>query len=307
MNIKNLQKKLRRELRVLSDKIRSREMLNLDEKKEAYSMPFNEFPPCEMCGNNSAIEKLITKDGRRIVACNNCGLWFTSPRIQETVWVNYLKKITNRSIRWTENRLKYGVALPCNVKYVRPGWRKRKTKLINALLEEVEQYLNRKIQRLHDVGCGAGFLLQVAQNKGIDATGNDLNAYACQVMKERLGLKVYNDSLLNLNFQENSIDVLVFKDYIEHTYHPLGDLKAAYRSLKPSGIIYIETFHTDCYAFDRLGKDWNMLFWNHVFHFSTKTLSHMIKKAGFTPLVIKSSYDDVIVKVFAAKPKLKVK
>ncbi len=175
-----------------------------DQQKDAIA-PFDEFPSCEICGGVSTSEILITKDGCHIVECNDCGLWFTRPRIKEEIWVEHLKRDTERSREFTENRLKYGVALSSNVKYSPPNWRKRRMKMENHIIDEIERHLGSKISRLHDVGCGVGFLLEAARSRGIEATGNDLNGYACRVMKERADLRVYNDILPDLPLQEQRL------------------------------------------------------------------------------------------------------
>jgi len=271
-----------------------------DHIREA-SAPFDEYPPCELCGSKSVKEVLITRDGRRIVECNNCELWFTSPRIDENTWVEYLKKDSERSIEYTENRLKYGVAHSRRVKYSPPNWRKLLMEKENQIIDDIQEYLGPQIRRLHDVGCGVGFLLETARNRGIEATGNDLNGYACKVMQGRLGLRVYNDMLPNLKIEEGSLDAIVFSDYIEHTYHPLQDLKAAHKLLCPGGVIWIETFHVDCHTFQRFKGDWSMLFWNHVFHFSIKTLKEMVAKAGFDIRYLKGDYNSSLALVIAKK------
>jgi SAM-dependent methyltransferase/transcription elongation factor Elf1 len=273
----------------------------LEDQRRDSIAPFDEYTPCEMCGGESVSEKIIAKDGSRIVECNKCGLWFTSPRIKETEWIDWLNAINERSIEFTENRLRYGVALPSNVKYSSPFWRESKRKIYNMLIDEIEKYFGEKIQSIHDVGCGVGSLLDVARARGIEVTGNDLNGYACKVMRERFGFTVYNDSLPNLDMKNSSVDAIVLRDYIEHTYHPLADLKASYKFLRTKGILYIETFKVDCAEFKRLGGDWNMLFWNHVFHFCTKTLTDMVQKAGFNIVYVKSRYEDSIIKIFARK------
>lgn len=262
---------------------------------------FDEYPPCEMCSSIAVSELFIADDGSRIVKCDECDLCFTSPRIAEIAWMDYLRQPSDRSVELTENRLQYGVALPSNVKYVPPFWRSRQDKLLNSILDSISKYSSDEVKRLHDVGCGVGFLLQAASERGIHTTGNELNGYACQVMNERLGLTVYNDILPDLQMTPESLDAVVMRDYIEHTYHPFADLTTAHKLLKPAGILYVETFHIDCEAFDKLGKSWNMLFWNHVFHFSTKTLTDMIIKSGFDILHVDSPYDKSLIKVFAQK------
>ena len=50
----------------------------------------------------------------------------------------------------------------------------------------MESYLGRKIGRLHDVGCGVGFLMETAKESGIEVTGNELNKYAC----DKINIKI---------------------------------------------------------------------------------------------------------------------
>lgn len=263
--------------------------------------PFDEYPPCEMCGSKRTAEKLVARDGSRIVECQRCGLWFTSPRIRESVWTNYLKEVTSRSIEFTENRLRYGAALSSNTKYALPDWYERRMKRENLVIEEMEEYLDKEIRHLHDVGCGVGYLLQAAQKRGIEATGNELNAYACQVMRERFGITVYNDNLPNILTAIGTQDAVVMNDYIEHTYHPLRDLQTAHSLLRQNGVLFVKTFHIDCRTFDRLGRDWNMLFWNHTYHFSTKTLSDIINKVGFKILDTKAGYENDLITIIAQR------
>ncbi len=268
---------------------------------------FDEHPSCAICSGQSVAEKLIAKDGNRIVECTECGLWFTSPRISESTWTDYLKSTTERSREFTENRLRYGVALSSNVKYTLPDWYENRIAKENVIIDQVEKHLGKKVESLHDVGCGVGYLLSAAQERGIEASGNDLNAYACQVMREKQGLTVFNDSLTDLDLSLESLDAVIMHDYIEHTYHPLEDLRTAHGFLSPGGIVHITTFHVDCRTFDRLGKDWNMLFWNHTYHFSTKTLSKMVTEAGFTDLDVTTSYETDLIAMTARKPLAPVK
>ena len=87
--------------------------------------PFDEYPPCEMCESISNTEILTTKDKSRIVKCNNCNLHFTSPRIKESVWLDFLKSEAQTLIEFSENRFKHGVALSANIKFVYPNWHEK--------------------------------------------------------------------------------------------------------------------------------------------------------------------------------------
>lgn len=262
---------------------------------------FDEYPSCELCGSRNNHEVFVCMDQNRIVECDSCGLWFTSPRIVEATWSAWLRQDSERSRIFTENRLTYGVGLPSNIRYAYPNWRAKRIEKERQTIKSLLPHVQGECKRLHDVGCGAGLLLSAAKEMGIDATGNDLNGYACKVMNERLGLKVFNATVSETGLPDGSIDTITMCDYIEHTYHPLADFQTAFRLLRPGGAIYVETFHLECRDFDRHGSSWNMLYWNHTFHFTCKTLSAMLEKAGFEIRKVICSADSNKIAIFAAK------
>lgn len=264
--------------------------------------PFDEYPACDLCGERDAVEQLTTKDGRCIVACTGCGLWYTSPRINEQIWNAWLRSPAKRNIEFTENRLRHGVALSVNTKYALPDWRERRERVDNAVIDRLEQAIGAPVKRLHDVGTGVGFLLQTASKRGIEASGNELNGYACKVMRERLGLMVWDVNLPDVPLASASLDAVVMRDYIEHTYHPFRDVQTAARLLRPGGGLYIHTFHIDSRPFANQRGDWNMLFWNHCHHFSEATLRHLVEAAGLIPEFVTTSYDDPMIELVARKP-----
>jgi 2-polyprenyl-3-methyl-5-hydroxy-6-metoxy-1,4-benzoquinol methylase len=271
-----------------------------DQKRDRIA-PFDDYPPCAICKGTISTEVMITYDGSRIVKCDQCGLWFTNPRISENKWYEHLMTDTVRSIDFTNNRINFGVALSGNIKYVPPYWRNRRARINKEILNAIQPHIMVK-ERLHDVGCGVGFLMQDAKKHGWkEVSGNELNSYSCNVMKEKFGLQVYNDTLPNLDIPEESFDAVTMTDYIEHTYQPLLDLEKANYILKENGILYIQTFHINCKAFEVNRSNWNMLFWNHVYHFSQETLELLIKKAGFRIIDTQADFNNTLIKVIAKK------
>jgi SAM-dependent methyltransferase len=93
---------------------------------------------------------------------------------------------------------------------------------------------------LVDVGCGEGFLLRVAHERGWSALyGVDVSPAAGT---EAAGLATIHHGLLSTApFPAGIADVVTFFDSFEHIWDPLPELLAARRLLKPRGILYLVT------------------------------------------------------------------
>lgn len=265
--------------------IREREF---KDNKLDFIAEFTECSECDYCGSIENYEVLQALDGNRVVACRECELWRTNPRIPEEIWIAYLMKETERSRSVTENRLKYGLALNRNIKFSTTNWFSKLMKKQNVILDTIEKNINRPITSVHDVGCGVGFLMRAAQKKRIKkVTGNDLNRYAVKVMQKRFGLEVYNEELHNLKeISWNTYDAVIMSGFIEHAYYPKREIKMAYNLLKEGGALYVSTFFIDTSAYKKLGDKWDMFCWNHTYHFSRTTLKRHLHSEGFEKIVV---------------------
>lgn len=243
---------------------------------------FSEYPRCALCGENDPEQFMNVAHNSNLVRCRKCSLVYTSPRADEAIWERFLRSSGNpRNVEFTENRLKHGAALQRRFAEQPEDWREQRTAEAAVVLSQIRDVIERPLNSLHDVGCGVGFLLMDAREQGLTVSGNDLNGYACEVMRSRFGLDITCGSFPESKLPTESRDAVTMTDYIEHTYHPDLDLKEAFRVLSPGGAVFVRTFRIDCKAFKEKGADWNMLRWNHVYHFSTDTLRQMIEKAGF--------------------------
>jgi ubiquinone/menaquinone biosynthesis C-methylase UbiE len=243
---------------------------------------FDEYTVCALCGSSELKNKLEVEDGTKIVECKECKLWFTNPRLDEKMWEYFLCNESNkRNKNHTENLLKHGVALSKNISNQPNDWRKRRRAAHEKIYREIYRWRSKPIKRIHEVGCGIGFFIDDMKRKGIKVSGNDLNGYNCKIMKEQFQLEVWNSNFKDIKLANDSIDVVMMSDYIEHTYHPFEDILEARRVLISEGILYVHTFIIDSDPFNSLGGKWDMLWWNHVYHFSTQSLTRMIERANF--------------------------
>ncbi len=157
--------------------------------------------------------------------------------------------------------------------------------------------------RLLDVGCGYGFFLKMAEERGWKAVGLDLNPKAVDYAKERLRVNAILGDLNDIPFPDESFDLVTLWNVVECVPDPLELLRQLRPVLREEGTIFIRT-QNEKWQFlsfrltsllPRLG--WGNVFEDHpfatfVFHmasFSRFTLRLLIEQAGFVPLSIKNS------------------
>lgn len=96
-------------------------------------------------------------------------------------------------------------------------------------------------KRILDVGCGWGRFLLMARSAGADVVGCDLSPEACEFANNRLGITVYQSDLVSCVSSVGDVDAVVMRDFIEHPVEPLIGMQAAYRILKPGGLLLLHT------------------------------------------------------------------
>ena len=114
-------------------------------------------------------------------------------------------------------------------------WYRVRRQLVKDL---ISKYAN-KTTTILDIGCGPGLLLSELQNNGREIFGVDLSPIALEFCKKR-GLK--NVSLADagaLPFSDNTFDVVLLLDMLEHVQDDSGVLREARRVLKSEGIVII--------------------------------------------------------------------
>lgn len=101
------------------------------------------------------------------------------------------------------------------------------------------------------------------------------------LLLERYGFTVFNGTLEEANFESNSFDAVTCFDVLEHVEHPLRTLREIHRVLKDNGILLLVVPNFNRVFFS---TDWrkDVIFAKeHLFYFTPKSLSEMLKRANF--------------------------
>lgn len=117
-------------------------------------------------------------------------------------------------------------------------------RLYSSVLEELRQRMGPVTageQRLLDVGCGTGALLDRSRAFGFTPYGVELNPHCAQYAQEAFGLPVLVGELSRNQFEPQSFDAITMMDLIEHVPDPLILLHTAWQLLKPRGLLVVYT------------------------------------------------------------------
>jgi 2-polyprenyl-3-methyl-5-hydroxy-6-metoxy-1,4-benzoquinol methylase len=224
---------------------------------------------------------LVDRDGWQIVACAACNMAFIgnqltyAAQIEAHDWLDdYPREMSRR-----KERHPYLLFLSRYTRRLRPETNRR---LLKQTLRR------RRAGKLVDFGCGdASFIERASQ--AFDVTGIEISPRLAALSRQRMREgKILEGPVTQVAGQvlpENSFDVVTQFGYIEHEWHPLAGLLAAFRVLKPGGVTLIKTPNHASWNRTVMGMDWcGYHIPAHCNYFTSQTLASMLRRAGFEPL-----------------------
>jgi 2-polyprenyl-3-methyl-5-hydroxy-6-metoxy-1,4-benzoquinol methylase len=131
-----------------------------------------------------------------------------------------------------------------------------------------------------DVGCATGALINYLRDRGWSVTGVEISPCAQYAQKERT-LDVRTVPLEENNFPPECFDTVLASHLIEHLNDPFSFLKEVNRILKKDGRFFITTPNISGMQARLFRGRWRSAIFDHLYLFSIRTLSKMLKKAGF--------------------------
>ena len=170
--------------------------------------------------------------------------------------------------------------------------------MLQKYLSDIKPNLSSKSKGL-EIGCGTGAVSKTIVNSlGIKVIGIDPSpvfiARAQQISKNFNGLSFMQGDGKNLEFSDNSYDIIIFHTSLCHIPEPQKALCEAYRVLRPGGLLSV--FDGD-YAsstvaiskFDPLQQAVDAMFENFVHNkWLTRRLPKMLQTIGFNLKSVKS-------------------
>jgi SAM-dependent methyltransferase len=161
----------------------------------------------------------------------------------------------------------------------------QKLALADAGFDKIERELMEHQGRspdVLDIGCATGGMLTFLRDRGWKATGVEISPSA-EYAQAKQGLDIRRHNLEDCHFPSESFDVALASHVIEHLNNPESFIREARRVLRPGGYFLITTPNINGFQAWLFGSRWRSAIFDHLYLFSARTLSALLKKANFIP------------------------
>lgn len=174
--------------------------------------------------------------------------------------------------------------------HLEPHFRPENQEKVKKRIQKQQEKYN--AQNILDIGCGTGFILNLAKDMfsqlyGVDAT----QAMLDKVDTSSGNIKLFNAIAQELPFDDSTFDMATSYAFLHHLENYEDVLKEAFRVLKPNGIYYIDL-------------DPNKHFWDAM-----KELEHKQNNNKYTEILQKEinsvlNTDKQVMEDFGIKPEV---
>lgn len=138
-------------------------------------------------------------------------------------------------------------------------------------------------QRVLELGCGDGVLLQMLKQSGVHPTGLDMDQESAEATASSLQVPVLSGAFEEMDLRGVRFDAVVLVHLIEHFFEPVEMLRKARGLLRPGGMLFLETPNI---LRPKVGPR-RVFSFAHNYHFSPRTLSLALHRAGFRPSALR--------------------
>lgn len=160
-------------------------------------------------------------------------------------------------------------------------------KRYHELLDQFEPY--RKTNNLIDIGCGIGYFLEVAKERGWNVYGTEYTDEAIRICSEK-GITMKQGKLNPEDFSGIEFDIITSFEVIEHINNPQEEIQNFYKLLRKEGLVYLTTPNFNSLLRFRLKDKYNIICYpEHLSYYTPKTLKLLFSSASFKSKKIEST------------------
>jgi SAM-dependent methyltransferase len=214
--------------------------------------------------SNDRIYELDGEFGVR--ECHTCGLGVTDPRLE-------------------------GAALARHYPSEYPPWQARERSLLprvkrararaTSQLPPYGTFVRRARGAVLDVGCGRGDRAAAFSAAGWRVRAVDPSPDAIAAVRV-LGIEAEVGTIETAPWADSSFDLIIMSHSLEHMPDPAGAVRRARELLRPGGFLIVSVPNWESWQRKIFAGRWAMVdVPRHLQHFTTDTLHHLARRAGF--------------------------
>ena len=160
------------------------------------------------------------------------------------------------------------------VEQLDPSHQKVRSEQVNFVLNNIG--VDYKDFKFLDIGCGAGFYLNLLKQKGLYCEGVERSNMMCEMINNHYKIKCTNTSFEELNV-ENKFDVVSIITVLEHLYDPKKCIQKIRNLMTENGYLFIEIPDTEFPRSDILP---DYLAFEHIHHWTKNSISNLLHLSG---------------------------
>ncbi len=220
---------------------------------------------CKLCGSKEY--KIVhIKENFIIVKCKNCKVYYVLNPLKEDDSLHWYNRLHSEGSYRIENEF-----IQLKVETLKS--------LLNFLPDDGKTAI--------DIGCGDGLFVSMLKSRGWKVFGVETSLQAIKNIKTDIE-DIIIGKIEEINLSEESFDLAVMIDSLEHFYNPLFVLEKTYKLLKKNGTLLITTPNIRSINSIIFRKHWvHLRPREHIFYFSPETISQILERTGFKVQKIK--------------------
>lgn len=142
-------------------------------------------------------------------------------------------------------------------------------------------------RRIFEVGCGDGNFLAYLRGHGWRVHGSEFDPQTVALVRRRHGIGLFAGDVADAVPPGAPFQVVGAYHVLEHVYRPAEWLVAVRRMLAPGGILHLQVPNHGSLTRRLTGAAWeSIMFPQHVYFYTPRTLSALLRRAGFAPLAV---------------------
>lgn len=225
---------------------------------------------CPLCHERSSTHLFIRQDGLPLEECTACRFVYLGVRPDESALHQYYAEhyftgsFTNSTYSYYFD---YAEAV-IDLNYC---------PRLQRLEPFIAQWQGKKVL---EIGCAAGATLELLRRKGALVRGIEISAEAVAIARDHYHLDVSCVPFESFLLANQSYDVIMLFDVLEHLPEPGKTLDRLVDALVPGGFLAVTVPNFSC--FDQLGAAWSgvQTYWEHLHYFRPDVLLATLQQRG---------------------------